>query len=175
MKRLVVFRHGKSDWYAPSPSDHDRPLNKRGRRSARTMGVVLAEANQAPQHIISSTATRARTTAELARTAGDWSSTLELTDQLYGTSVDGALQVVAGSDPDIDHLMLVGHEPTWSALVAHLTGASVQIKTATVVAIDLLLNGWGRAETARGEIAYVLQSRLFTTQGRPPAHRPDSR
>jgi phosphohistidine phosphatase len=168
MKRLIIFRHGKSDWYAPSKSDHDRPLNKRGRRSAEAMGIALANANQAPQHVISSSATRAHTTAEIARTAGDWTSTLELTDRLYGTSVDGALQVVAGSDPGIDHLMLVGHEPTWSALVAHLTGASVQVKTATVVAIDLLISGWAGAETARGEIVYVLQPRLFTSADAPP-------
>jgi phosphohistidine phosphatase len=168
MKRLVVFRHGKSDWYTPSASDHDRQLNKRGRRSARTMGVVLAHARQAPQHIISSTATRARTTAEIARDAGGWPSSLELSDALYGTSVEGALAVVAGATPDVDHLMLVGHEPTWSALVAHLTGASVQIKTATVVAIDLVLSGWERAGVARGEIAYVLQPRLFRTDGSQP-------
>lgn len=161
MKRLVVLRHGKSDWYAPSKSDHDRPLNKRGRRSARAMGALLADANQAPQHIISSTAMRARTTAETAMTAGEWPSTLELTDALYSTSVDGALRVAAGCDPGIHHLMLVGHEPTWSALVAHLTGASVQVKTATVVAIDLMTSSWADTGSVQGEIAYVLQARMF--------------
>lgn len=163
MKRLVVFRHGKSDWYAPSRSDHDRPLSKRGRRSAQTMGKILADADQVPELIISSTATRARTTAELAMSAGQWSTQLELTDALYGTSVEGALRVASGCDPTVGHLMLVGHEPTWSAVVAHLTGAAVQVKTATVVAIDLLTVSWKDAPMARGEIAYVLQPRLFTS------------
>lgn len=162
MKRLVVFRHGKSDWYAPSRSDHDRPLSKRGRRSAQAMGKVLADADQVPELVLSSTATRARTTAELAMSAGGWSTRLELTDALYGTSVEGALRVASDCDPTVGHLMLVGHEPTWSSVVAHLTGAAVQVKTATVVAIDLLAASWEDAPMARGEIAYVLQPRLFT-------------
>jgi len=165
MKRLVIFRHGKSDWYSDAASDHDRPLNHRGIRSAETMGIVLARAGEAPEHIISSTARRARTTAELAIAAGDWSSTLELSDALYGTSADGALQVAAATDPEISHLMLVGHEPTWSSLIARITGASVQVKTATVVAVDLLSAGWEHVGTVSGQVAYVLQPRLFPSQG----------
>ena len=112
------------------------------------MGMVLSEADQVPQHIISSTARRARTTAELAIEAGSWSSSLELTDALYGTSTDGALSVVSGADPGVDHLMLVGHEPTWSALAERLTRARVTVKTATVIAIDLRASAWPTVATS---------------------------
>ena len=57
--------------------------------------------------------------------------------------------------------MLVGHEPTWSGVVRHLTGASIQVKTATVVGIDLRINQW-QSLPVIGEVVFVLQARMFT-------------
>jgi phosphohistidine phosphatase len=162
MKRLIVLRHAKSDWDADFGTDHDRPLSRRGIAAARTMGVTLANMDQIPDLVYSSSAVRARTTVELAAEAGDWDTTIELSDDLYGTSADGALAVGAGAGPEVDRLMLVGHQPTWGTLVYQLTGGRVQVKTATAVGIDLSVASWRDIMTAHGEIAYVLQPRLFT-------------
>ena len=64
MRRLILFRHGKSDWDAPFGSDHERPLSKRGVKAAKTMGLVLARSDLVPDHAITSSAVRARTTLE---------------------------------------------------------------------------------------------------------------
>ena len=58
--------------------------------------------------------------------------------------------------------MIVGHQPTWGSLVYSLTGGSVEIKTATLVAIDIAATSWRDLPKAGGSIAYVLQPRLFT-------------
>lgn len=162
MKRLMILRHGKSDWDASYESDHGRPLNARGVRAARTVGVVLARSNEVPDVAITSTATRARTTLMEAAAAGEWRTEIRETDDLYYTSPSGALAVVGSSGVDAERLMLVGHQPAWGNLVRALTGASVTIKTATLVAIDLAVRSWERAPAARGSIAYLLQPRLFT-------------
>ena len=39
MTRLILMRHAKSDWGDVALEDHERPLNKRGRRSATALGV----------------------------------------------------------------------------------------------------------------------------------------
>ena len=39
--RLIVMRHAKSSWSDPSLDDHDRPLNKRGRRDAPRIALEL--------------------------------------------------------------------------------------------------------------------------------------
>ncbi len=119
MKTLLLMRHAKSDWDADYGSDHDRPLNERGLRSARLMGRVLAEEGLVPDLIISSTAVRARRTAELAVEAGKWGSEILLDRSLYDEGTRGVLAVGA-SAPDVDGLMLVGHQPTWSMLVSAL-------------------------------------------------------
>jgi phosphohistidine phosphatase len=94
--------------------------------------------------------------------SGEWATTVEVTGDLYGTSPNGALQVASKAPPKVDSLMLVGHEPTWSALAYHLTGGAVTVKTATVVGIDLQVDHWHRLPTVSGYLAFVLQPRHFT-------------
>ena len=64
MKTLIVMRHAKSSWKHPDVADHDRPLNKRGKQDAPRMGKLLRQQKLTPQVIVSSTATRARRTAD---------------------------------------------------------------------------------------------------------------
>jgi phosphohistidine phosphatase len=161
-RRLIVLRHAKSDWDADHATDHDRPLNRRGERSARLMGVVLARAGEAPELAVTSPARRARTTLELAIEAGGWDTEVWVDDGLYDTSVDRALQVIAGVPAEVGRLMVVGHEPAWSSLVYRLTGGAVAVKTATAVGVDLAASGWEAVAEEDGVIAYVLSPRLFT-------------
>ncbi|MCH7668578.1 MAG: histidine phosphatase family protein [Acidobacteria bacterium] len=161
MKRLIVMRHAKSDWETNTP-DHERPLNRRGFRSARIMGVALAKMGQAPQHVITSSATRARTTTEVAASVGSWDASITISDELYGATVYTALAVIATAPTEVDTLMVVGHQPTWGQLVFLLTGGAVQVKTATAVGIDLAINRWTDAPQARGSVTFVLHPRLFT-------------
>jgi phosphohistidine phosphatase SixA len=64
MKTLLVLRHAKSSWNDTALDDHERPLNKRGRRHGPRMGSLVCELGLTPDVIISSTAVRARLTAE---------------------------------------------------------------------------------------------------------------
>ena len=41
MKTLLVLRHAKSSWSDPALDDHERPLNKRGRRDGPRMGELV--------------------------------------------------------------------------------------------------------------------------------------
>ena len=160
MKTLLLMRHAKSDWHADYGSDHERPLNQRGVRSARLMGRVLAADSREPDLVVTSTAVRARSTAVLAKEAGQWESDVLLEPNLYGTGVDAAVQV-ASAAPDIDRLMLVGHQPTWSILVSVLTGDRVEMKTATVAVIDFEIDEWSRLPSARGETVASHQPRDY--------------
>jgi phosphohistidine phosphatase len=160
MKTLLLMRHAKSDWDADYGPDHDRPLNDRGLRSARLMGRVLADEGLVPDLIISSTAVRARTTAELAIEAGDWDTELVLDRSLYDEGPRGVLEAGA-SAPDVSSVMLVGHQPTWSMLVSALTGERADMKTATVAVIELDLDSWAELPGAAGKLTRVLEPRSF--------------
>ena len=74
MKSILLFRHGKSNWNANYEKDHERPLSKRGVQAAKIMGIYLFRIEQIPDLIISSTALRAKTTAQIAKKFGNWNS-----------------------------------------------------------------------------------------------------
>ena len=161
MRNLMIMRHGKSNWDADALSDHARPLANRGIVSAERMGEVIRDLGIIPGLVISSTAVRARATAELARITGGWASRLILDDDLYGASPVGALEVVARHAGDCERVMIVGHEPTWSMLIKRLTGGSVAVRTATVADVEMHISRWDTAASASGTLVSLLQPRGF--------------
>ena len=161
MLNLMVMRHGKSDWEADAPDDHARPLTRRGVASAERMGEVIRDLGLAPGLVVSSTAQRARATAELARLAGGWSTRLILADELYGASVQDTLDVVSRLGEEHERLMVVGHQPTWSMLVQHLTGARCAMRTASVADIEMLSDTWSSVTSSSGTLVTLLQPRPF--------------
>lgn len=166
MPNLMIMRHGKSDWNVGAGNDHDRPLAKRGVNAAERMGEVIRDLGIIPDLVISSTAVRARATAELARITGGWATRLVLEDDLYGTSPGGALDVVAKLGGDCHRVMIVGHEPTWSMLIRRVTGASCAVRTATVADIEMHTTHWETVATASGTLVSLLQPRGFMRDGR---------
>jgi len=161
MPELLLFRHGKSDWNAEFGHDRDRPLSPRGRRAATAMGSVLTRMDKRPDLILTSPATRARTTAELAAEAGGWNAPIEEIEDFYGAGPGAVFSVVAGTSPEVGRLMIVGHEPTWSHAAALLIGGgSIRVVTGAVTAIEV--TGWNRVEPGAGLLRWMLAPRLFT-------------
>jgi phosphohistidine phosphatase len=84
MKTLLIMRHAKSSWKDPDLPDHDRPLNKRGKHDAPSMGKLLKDEDLIPDLIISSTAARAKKTAELVAKACKYKGEISLNQSLWG-------------------------------------------------------------------------------------------
>ncbi len=61
-RTLILTRHAKSSWDSPALSDHDRPLSKRGRKSAPAIATWLTENGWLPDEVLSSSSTRTRET-----------------------------------------------------------------------------------------------------------------
>jgi phosphohistidine phosphatase len=154
------MRHAKSDWDADYGRDHDRPLNPRGERSARVMGRLLSAIELIPDLAITSSALRASTTVRLAADAGSWETEIEVEPGLYGTG-PGAVLEVATRAPNVDRLMLVGHQPTWSMVVHHLTGAAADMKTASVAVVDLMIDDWSEILDVTGVLNSLYHPRHF--------------
>jgi len=163
MKSLLVLRHGKSDWHgAGSPTnDHDRPLKPRGQRSARLMGRYLSASDNEPDLVLTSSAVRAHSTAELAAEAGGWNCRMEVLDALYGASPGEVLDIVrAQSNPE--RLLVVGHEPTLSELVAELVGGiGLRFPTAALARIDFVGDAWAEVGPRMGTLQWLVVPRAL--------------
>ncbi|KUL43150.1 SixA phosphatase family protein [Streptomyces regalis] len=121
LRRLVVLRHAKSAW-PDGVADHERPLGPRGRRDAPVAGRMLAETDCLPDLALCSTAVRARETWELA--AAQWGTPPPVRHEprLYAADVSDLLQVVHEAPPEVETLLLVGHNPGLEELVLALAG-----------------------------------------------------
>ncbi|NJK89227.1 MAG: hypothetical protein HC923_07355 [Myxococcales bacterium] len=83
MKRLVLLRHAKSSWESDATSDHERPLNERGRLEAPLIGARLVEKGVVPDLVLCSDAIRALDTWRLAETTLPRRPETRIVDTLY--------------------------------------------------------------------------------------------
>jgi phosphohistidine phosphatase len=112
------MRHAKSD-YPPGVADHDRPLAPRGIRQAGLAGDWLRASAPAIDGVLCSTATRTRQT--LLNTRID--APVRYSDRLYATTPGAVIDEINTVDDSVATLLVIGHEPTMSALALGLGGA----------------------------------------------------
>jgi len=119
MKTLYFIRHAKSSWDDPMLDDHDRPLNKRGRRDGPVMARRLLGIDVAPDGILSSTAKRAR------QTAGYFKDVLTVENAIYFRELYHAwpttIETQVRNLPDEwDTVLVFGHNPGYTDLANKL-------------------------------------------------------
>ena len=166
MKRLILSRHAKSSWDHPGLRDIDRPLNKRGLRSAPVMGKALVARGFIPEVILASPSVRTRATADLLAEELEFSKEeIQIIDSFYGASPGGIVHFVEQLDDELNSVMLVGHNPTWEALHHRLTGEQIDhLPTSGVIVIDFEIDHW-RDLSQEGEIQALLIPRDFGCGG----------
>lgn len=158
MKTLLVLRHAKSSWKEEGVSDHDRPLNKRGKRDAPRVGELLLDEGLKPELIISSTARRARKTASKVASQCGYQGIIELQGTLYLAPPGAYLETLRKVDDALDRVLVVGHNPGLEQLVAQLTGQHTPLPTATLAQIELDITRWRDINTqTRGNLIAVRQ------------------
>ena len=96
MKTLLIMRHAKSSWKEQDLPDHDRPLNKRGKNDAPRMEKLLKDEDLVPDLIMSSTAVRAKKTAELVAKTCKYKGKIVLDRSLYGAEPAAYLKILGG-------------------------------------------------------------------------------
>jgi len=145
MKYLLILRHAKSSWKDLNLADHDRPLNKRGKRTAPIMGQRLSIKNHLPEHIISSTAKRALKTAYIVANEINYDENhIETNRNLFHAYPEDMCEVISHCDDSINILMLVAHNPGLTMLANQLLKSIKfeNIPTAGLVTIALDINHW---------------------------------
>lgn len=152
MKQLSLVRHAKSSWSNPQLKDFDRPLNDRGLRDAPAMANHLQQLNLIPDFIISSAANRAQTTASIMAEVLLGDAEQIVTDKaLYGASAETLLNEIRVVDNQLEHLMLVAHNPTITELLDILVdGAGQDMPTCGVAVIELDISDWRRVLSGTG-------------------------
>jgi len=120
-RRLLLIRHAQA---GNAPLDVDRPLTEHGERQAAGIGQWLQDAGVVPDHVVVSTARRARQTWEAAGAPG---ATPTIDPRIYDNTVDDLLAVL-GEAPDVATMVVVGHNPSIGQLAADLGNGAADLQ-----------------------------------------------
>lgn len=153
---LILIRHAKSDWDDPRLTDHQRPLNARGRRAALRVGAWIAEMGLAPQQALVSDAMRARET---------WSYVASLLPDAPAPTLSPGLYL-AGPTAMLTHLQaatgptvaMVAHNPG-SGILAEMLAATApahpsfgRYPTGAVTVLEFDAGAWRDVQPGMGQI-----------------------
>ena len=156
MKTLYLVRHAKSSWKYPNLDDFERPLNKRGRKSAPFMGTILKKLKVAPDLIVSSPANRAAMTARII--ADKISYPLEkicFSESIYEFSANALIDVIKHLDNAVNKAMLVGHNPALTELANYIGDEAISnIPTAGVFCAELDISSWAKIGNRYGKLTF---------------------
>lgn len=121
------------------------------------MGRLVRDEALSPGLVVSSDATRARQTAEAMAAAAGYSGTILLDRRLYHADAASILAVVREvAEPDVETVMIVGHNPGLEELVASLTGQREELPTAALAQMALPIERWSDVGAAtRGTLVRV--------------------
>jgi phosphohistidine phosphatase len=142
MKTLLLLRHAKSSWKHSELADHDRPLNKRGKRTAARMGDLLKDEDLIPDLIVSSSAVRAYDTALLLAKACGYMEKIKKTRELYLAEPQAYVEVLCQVAEKHARVLVVGHNPGLESLIESLTSEAMAMPTAALTYLELSLKHW---------------------------------
>lgn len=174
MRYLTIVRHAKSSWAEPGLSDHDRALNERGRKAAVAVATFLHRTYfggndspallPAPERLVSSTALRALTTAQIMRdTFALPVDTLLLESGLYLAEAGRILEVARGFNESWRHVMMFGHNPGMHDFAERILARAhiPKMPTCTAVIMALPHEFWGLADWQEAQlIGYITPKAL---------------
>ena len=124
---LWLLRHGDA---ADGSPDAERPLTDKGEEQSRAAGRALKRLGVRPSACLTSPKVRAADTARLA--CEELGVDPQHEPKLAGGPFDPEA-LAAGLGEDV---LLVGHDPDFSAAVHSLTGAQVRMKKGGLAAIE---------------------------------------
>ena len=152
MRRVILYRHAKTEAHAPGGKDYDRALTSRGVTDAGLVAARLAQLGYAPDLALVSPALRARQTWACAQAVFP-QTRLEISTNLYNAALEDVAAVVTGAEAAT--VVVVGHNPSLQELAYRLldegAGAPDQIEAVaagfpTATAAVFLFADNGRAE-----------------------------
>jgi phosphohistidine phosphatase len=133
--KLYFLRHANADWPEWSGADDERPLTAKGKKQACRNAKLLRKLCVDPDIILSSPLPRAFETARIVaeRLCVELKEEAALAKGFSLPALRAILTRAGAQD-----LMLVGHEPDFTGVIAQLTGASLKLAKCGVARVDLV-------------------------------------
>jgi len=137
---IYILRHGAAEEPQSGQPDADRPLTPDGRKKLRNVLRTANSAGVEPSLILTSPYKRALQTAQIAAEILEYKGELLRTKALEPGAAPKTVWDEIRVHKDEPRILLVGHEPLFSRLTAHLLGSpnlQVEFKKGAIACIEL--------------------------------------
>ena len=161
-RRLILMRHAKSSWDNPFAEDHQRPLNGRGKRSAKAIGEWLRAQGYLPDQILSSSATRTRETCAGLQLEAD----KRFLDGLYHAGAGQMLEVLKQGSGEC--VLMLGHNPGIAWFASELVERPPEhprfndYPTCATLVVDFQISTWRDLRPGTGQVVDFVIPRELT-------------
>ena len=144
---LIAMRHSHSV-SSHECKDHERPLTDDGVELARATAGTLGDLQLIPEIIVSSSAERAKQTAQLIAAQVIPETPLTVSTELYLAEADVYFPVIQQTAPhDQATVMIVGHNPGIARLIQTLSDRTLSVGPATAAVFDIDAASWTKLHT----------------------------
>lgn len=142
MKKLYIVRHAQKAEEVVGQEDYDRSLSQKGINDAKSLASKLTSKLEDTQLILSSPAKRTRDTAEIFAQAINYNKAINYNELLYMPFANELLETITYTFDTIDNLMLIGHNPSLTALAVNLVGFKEKFQMGAVMSIEFECDSW---------------------------------
>jgi phosphohistidine phosphatase len=156
---IYLLRHGIAEDHSATGRDSDRRLTEEGRTKLIRVLERAHAAGVRPTLILSSPYRRALETAEIAARELGYEGKLVRSQALTPDSSPDRVWDEIRTHREESAILLTGHEPLFSAIVAHMLGSTrsmMQFRKGALVRIDV--EGFGAAPA--GVLQWMLTAKL---------------
>jgi phosphohistidine phosphatase len=164
VKQLYIVRHARA--VEPNGDDVKRGLMKSGGADAEKMSRRFKKLADVPDVLISSSAKRARQTAEIfAKAFGVKNRKIRQQSEVYEGGMSAIMGLLKELDAAISSAMIFGHVPSLNELAdSLLKDFKDEIPTCGIVAIDLSIENWGELAGGVGSLVFFEHPKLKQQQ-----------
>ena len=142
MKKLYILRHTQKANEESSQDDYDRELSEEGINDAKSIAENFAMKNLPIDLIVASPARRTKVSAEIFADALKYNKSIMFNEVLYMAFVNELLETISYTFDTVDTMLLVGHNPSLTALAITLVDFKEKIQMGGVMEIDFDCDSW---------------------------------
>lgn len=163
-RELILLRHAKAD-QGLGLADFDRPLNQRGKESARRMGHWLKEQLPDPGLVLCSPTVRTWETCHLVLEAMDRQDQIVHWQRGIYEAKRSQLLAVLSACPKSNQVLLIGHNPgledllLWLAEEGQIKDENAKLLPTAGLAWLELPRNWGSLEKGCGRLKELIHPR----------------
>lgn len=142
MKTLYVMRHPQKQVAKPNQDDFDIKLSPEGIEEAKKIAQNLYSMEIKPDLIVASPANRTRETAEIVSEILEYDKNIMYNEVLFQAYVNELFETITYTFDTVNEMLLIGHNPSLTALTITLDVYREEIKPGEVLKIEFETDSW---------------------------------